>query len=138
MLCLQNAWNCQEVFLIILSLFSNLKMMSALFGHEMFLVCKCETFTNCKEVKHIMVMIIAIIYIFFILWDIWATVENYFPKILSEHPTSHNELSRNFTRQWLQFICYTFDAKMKNEWNKNWIKLTAGILLIYTSDKIFW
>ena len=64
MLCLQNAWNCQEVFLVILSLFANLKMMSELFGHEMFLVYKFETFTNCKEVKHIMVMIIAIIYIF--------------------------------------------------------------------------
>ena len=39
-------------------------MMSELFGHEMFLVYKFETFTNYKVVKHIMVMIIAIIYIF--------------------------------------------------------------------------
>ena len=62
MLCLHNAWNFQEVFLIILSLFANL--MSVLFIHEMFLVYKLETFTNCKEVKHIMVIIIAIIYIF--------------------------------------------------------------------------
>ena len=38
--------------------------MSVLFIHEMFLVEKLEIFTNCKEVKHIMVMIIAIIYIF--------------------------------------------------------------------------
>ena len=30
----------------------------------MFLVYKLETFKNCKEVKHIMIMIIAIIYIF--------------------------------------------------------------------------
>ena len=64
MLCLHNAWNFQEVFLIILSLFANLKLMSVLFIHEMFLVEKLEIFTNCKEVKHIMVMIIAIIYIF--------------------------------------------------------------------------
>ena len=37
---------------------------------------KMGTFKNCKEVKHIM-MIIAIIYIFLILWDIWLTVENW-------------------------------------------------------------
>ena len=35
-----------------------------LFIHEKFLVYKLETFKNCKEVKHIMIMIIAIIYIF--------------------------------------------------------------------------
>ena len=29
--------------------------------HETILVYKLETFTNCKEVKHIMIMIIAII-----------------------------------------------------------------------------
>ena len=57
-------WNFQEVFLIILSLFANLKLMSVLFIHEMFLVYKLETFTNCKEVKHIMIMIIVIICIF--------------------------------------------------------------------------
>ena len=50
------------------------------------LAYKLETF--CKEVKHIMIMIIAIICIFFIfsylfiLCDIWSTVENYFQKIL--------------------------------------------------------
>ena len=57
-------WNFQEVFLIILTLFANLKLMSVLFIHETFLVYKLETFTNCKEVKHIMIMIIAIIYFF--------------------------------------------------------------------------
>ena len=57
----------EEVFLVILSLFAKLKLMSVLFIHEMFLVFKLETFTNCKEVKHIMVMIVAIIYIFFYL-----------------------------------------------------------------------
>ena len=35
-----------------------------LFIHETVLVYKLETFTNCKEVKHIMIMIIVIIYIF--------------------------------------------------------------------------
>ena len=50
--------------MIILALFANLKLMSVLFIHEMFLVYKLETFTNYKKVKHIMVMIIAIIYIF--------------------------------------------------------------------------
>ena len=29
---------------------------------------------------------------------------------------------RNFTRQRLQFICHEFNARMKNEWNKNWMK----------------
>ena len=35
-----------------------------LFIHEKLLVYKLETFKNCKEVKHIGIMIIAIIYIF--------------------------------------------------------------------------
>ena len=49
-----------------------------------FLVYKLETFKNCKEVNHIMIMIIT--YIFFILCGIWSPVENYFQKILSPHP----------------------------------------------------
>ena len=54
----------KEVFLITQSLFANLKLMSAFYEtHETFLVYKLETFNNCKEVKHI-IMIIAIIYIF--------------------------------------------------------------------------
>ena len=63
MLC--NAWEMfRKVFLIILSLFANLKLM--LFIHEKFLVYKLEIFKNFKEVKH-MIMIIAIIFIFFYL-----------------------------------------------------------------------
>ena len=46
------------------SLFANLKRMSVLFIHETLLVYKLETFTNWKEVKHIMIIIINIIYIF--------------------------------------------------------------------------
>ena len=38
-----------------------------LFIHETFLVYKLETFRNCKEVKHIMIMIIAVIYIFYLM-----------------------------------------------------------------------
>ena len=49
-----------------------------------FLVYKLETFKNCKEVNHIMIMIVT--YIFFILCGIWSPVENYFQKILSPHP----------------------------------------------------
>ena len=45
-----------------------------------------ETFKNCKEVNHIMIMSIAVIYIFFIICDIWSTVENYFQKIISPSP----------------------------------------------------
>ena len=37
---------------------------SFFFIHGTFLVYKLETFKHCKEVKHIMIMIIAIIYIF--------------------------------------------------------------------------
>ena len=37
------------------------------FIHEMFLVYKLETFKNCKEAKHIMIMTTAIIYFFFYL-----------------------------------------------------------------------
>ena len=46
-----------------------------LFTHEKFLVYKLETSKNCKEVKHIMIMIIATMYIFFTLCDIWLTVD---------------------------------------------------------------
>ena len=42
--------NFQEVFPIILSLFSNLKLMSV-FIHETFLVYKLETFKNCRAGK---------------------------------------------------------------------------------------
>ena len=53
--------------------------MRVLFIHEMFLVYKLETFTNCKEVKHVMVMIIAIIfYLMSYLINSW--------KLLSENP----------------------------------------------------
>ena len=53
-----------------------------LFIHETHLVYKLKTSKNCKEVKHIMIMIIAIIYIFVIICDILSTVENYYQKIL--------------------------------------------------------
>ena len=63
--------------------------MSVLFFHETFLVYKLETFTNCKEVKHIMIMIIAIIYIFYLmryLINSW--------KLLSENPQYMSSNSR--------------------------------------------
>ena len=53
-----------------------------IFIRETILVHKLETFKNCKEVKHIMIMIIAIIYTFLILCDIWSSIESYFQKIL--------------------------------------------------------
>ena len=52
-----------------------------LFIHEKLLVYKLETFKNCKEVKHIGIMIIAIIYIF-LSYVIWSTVENDYKEIL--------------------------------------------------------
>ena len=54
----------QDAFLIILFLFANLRLTSGIFIHEIFLFYKLETFTSCKEVKQIMIMIIAITYIF--------------------------------------------------------------------------
>ena len=56
--------NFQEVFPIILYLFSNLNLISA-FIHEKFFVYKLGAFKNCKETKYIMIMIIAVIYIIF-------------------------------------------------------------------------
>ena len=44
------------------SLFANLKLMSVLFIHETLLVYKLETFTNWKEVKHIMTIIYIFLY----------------------------------------------------------------------------
>ena len=52
-----------------------------LFIHETFLVYKLETFKNCKEVKQIMIKIIAIIYIFYL---IWYLINSW--KLLSEKP----------------------------------------------------
>ena len=51
--------------------------------------------------------------------------------------TYHTELFGNFTRQRLQFICHEFNARMKNEWTKIWMKLTSGILLVYIQDEIY-
>ena len=53
----------QEVFLIIVSLFANLKLMSALYSRNVFSL-QVKKFKNCQEVKHIMIMIMAIIGIF--------------------------------------------------------------------------
>ena len=39
-----------------------------LFIHETFVVYKLETFKKCKEVKHIVITIIAITYIFNLMW----------------------------------------------------------------------
>ena len=77
--------NFQEFFLIILSLFANLKLMSSFYSWN-FLVCKLETFKNCKEVNHIMIMIIAIIYIFYLMWYL---INSW--KLLSEIPQAPNE-----------------------------------------------
>ena len=68
----------QEVFLIILSLFANLKLMSAFYSWKGFSL----QIGDIKHIiKHIMIMIIAIIFIFLSFFcDIWSTVENYFRK----------------------------------------------------------
>ena len=53
-----------------------------LYIDETFLVYKLETFENCKEVKHIMIMIIAIINFFLSYVTFLSTFENFFQKIL--------------------------------------------------------
>ena len=53
-----------------------------------------ETFKSYKEVKHIMITIIALIYIYFILCDTWSTFENYFQKILSPPDKIHSPLPK--------------------------------------------
>ena len=55
--------------------------MGVCFSHETFLVYKLETFTNCKEVKQITIIIIAIIYIFFLMRYLIKS-----RKLLSENP----------------------------------------------------
>ena len=56
-------------------------------------------------------------------------------KINNHHKPT--ELFRNFTRQRLQFICHELNARIKNEWTNKWMKLTAGILLAYIQDEIY-
>ena len=60
-----------------------------LYVHETFLVYKSETSKNCKEVKHILIMVIAVIYIFFVSCNISSLAENYFEKILSPSQKLH-------------------------------------------------
>ena len=57
-----------------------------LFIPETLLVYKLETFKNCKEVKH-MIMVIAVIYIFFYL--MWCLINS--SKLLSENPQAPPE-----------------------------------------------
>ena len=52
-----------------------------IFIHKAILACKLETFENCKEVKHIMIIIIAIIYMFYLMWYLISN-----RKLLSENP----------------------------------------------------
>ena len=56
--------------------------MSALYIHETFLVYKLETFKNCKELKHIMIMI----NVFCLMWYL---INSW--KLLSENPQPHPE-----------------------------------------------
>ena len=64
MLCLRNAYETFKTFSRFYSLYLETYNWLVLFIHETFLVYKLETFKNCKEVKHIMIMIITIIYFF--------------------------------------------------------------------------
>ena len=83
MLCLHNTWGIFKKLSWLYYLYLQIWNWLVLYIYETFLVYKLETFKNFKEVKHIMIMIIAIIYMFIILWDNWSIVENYLQKILS-------------------------------------------------------
>ena len=87
MQCLHNACGISGKFSWLYDLYLQIwNWWELFFIHGTFLVHKLETFKNCKEVNHIMIMTVATIYIFFILCGIWSPVENYFQKILSPHP----------------------------------------------------
>ena len=64
MLCLRNACIIFRKFSRLYYLYLRIKNWLVLFIYETFLVYKLDTFTSCKEVKHIMIMIIAVINIF--------------------------------------------------------------------------
>ena len=87
MLCLHNACGIFRKFSWLYYLYLQIWNWWVIFYiHETFLVYKLETFAICKEVKHIM-LILLLYFTFLFLWDIWSTVENYFQKILSPRPS---------------------------------------------------
>ena len=107
--------NFQDVFLIILSLFSNLKLMSDFyFIYKKFLVYnKLEIFKNCKEVKHI-IMIVAIIYFFFLSYMIyiWSQLKITFRK--SSAPLKKSTPPCLFTHSTLKIdVCFPCLQKYK-------------------------
>ena len=55
---------------------------------------------------------------------------------VNNHHTPHCTFQELYQAK-VAFICNEFNARMKNEWNKNWIKLAAGILLVYIQDEIY-
>ena len=68
MLCLHNACGIFRKFSWLYYLYLQIWNWWVIFYiHETFLVYKLETFAICKEVKHIMLMIITILYIFFLM-----------------------------------------------------------------------
>ena len=70
-LSLYNAWEIFREFPWLYYLFLQIWNWWVLFTHEKFLVYKLETFENCKDVKHIMIMIIAISYSSFLSYVIF-------------------------------------------------------------------
>ena len=72
---IRSPWNIDlTLFYIALPLKKNQNLSDPSL-YEQHLIEKLEKFKNCKEVKH-MIMIVAVIYIFLILCDIWSAVEN--------------------------------------------------------------
>ena len=105
----------------------------------------CVFFNDRPEIPHPSIFIKYII-LYQVVWNTAQLIHAAVTWILNKQSwlmnvpcitTYHTELFGNFTRQRLQFICHEFNARMKNEWTKNWMKLAAGILLVYIQDEIY-
>ena len=66
MLCLHNSKGIFRKFSWLYNLYLQVKNWWVFYIHETLLVYNLEIFKNCKEVEHIMIMIIAIICIFYV------------------------------------------------------------------------
>ena len=96
----------QEIFLIMLSLFSNLKLMSPSYSWKVFGL-QVGDIWKLKQGKAHYDYDYSYDLHFFILCDIWSTVENYFQKILSHKnplPPKNSKIpSPHFYQHWKFF-----------------------------------
>ena len=86
--------NLQDVFLIILSLFANLKLMSVFYSWIIFSLQVGDIWSLYGGQAHYDYDYCYNLH-FFILCDIWSTVENYFQKILRPPTHTHTPLKKS-------------------------------------------